>query len=200
MALGNKVSDQRKRKGLTQEELASLINVTVRTIQRIESGESRPRSFTLKAIAAALEIPFDMLTTEEIQPAPPAAPRYDVPARPESVHHFLHLFCLSCFSYLVLPYVHFLIPVRILKKSQMLPTAVVTLAQKVIRGQIQWTIGLHLLLLLTLAYNMLQTRYGSRIYLVNYLWIVLGMYLLNALLIGNGLREASRLWDKEVTS
>lgn len=196
MSLSNKVSEHRKKKGLTQEELASRTNVTVRTIQRIESGESQPRSFTLKAIADALEIPFETLMTEETQPELPAAPLHEA-ERAESSHHFLRMFCFSCFSYLVLPYVHFLIPVKVLKKHHMLPSPVVKFAQKIIRGQIQWTIGFHLLLLLTLAYNVLQARYGSREFLISYLWIILGMYLLNALIIGYGLRQANRVSGKE---
>lgn len=70
----NKVSDQRQKKGLTQEELASLTNVIVRTIQRMESGESRSRASTLRAIAAALEIPFEtLLAKDEVQSGLPAS-------------------------------------------------------------------------------------------------------------------------------
>lgn len=193
MSLNNQVSEQRKKKGLTQEELASLTKVTVRTIQRIESGESRPRSFTLKAISTALDIPFETFLEEKILPEPRAESRPNSAGELDAADHFLRLFCLSCFCYLVLPYVHFLIPARLLKGQSMLPSAVEKLARKIIRGQIQWTIGLHLFLLLTLAYNSLQARYGNRLYLLNYLWIVLGMYLLNAFIIGKGLRRASRL-------
>lgn len=197
MPLSTSVSEQRRKKGFTQEELASRASVTVRTIQRIESGEILPRSFTLKAIADALGIPFETLATDETQPGLPATPLREDPVSAESSDHFLHLFFLSCFSYLILPYVHFLIPVKVLKKHSMLPQPVVKLAQKVIRGQIQWTIGFHLLLLLTLAYNILQAQYGSREYLISYLWIVLGMYLLNALLIGYKLRQSNRASWKE---
>ena len=51
--LGKKISDLRKEKGLTQEELVDLCNINVRTIQRIESGEVTPRSYTLKTILKA---------------------------------------------------------------------------------------------------------------------------------------------------
>lgn len=197
MSLSSQIIQERKKKGLTQEELAALTNVTVRTIQRIESGDSKPRSFTLKAIAAALQIPLETLTVEE-KAAVEAAPVLSPPAKDDeeeraSARHFLQVLCLSCFSYLVIPYVHFLIPARLLKKSGKQSSAVGELARKIIRGQIGWVIMFHLLLLLTLAYNMVQARYGNRQYLVNYLWIVLGMYLLNILLIGQGLRQSKRL-------
>ena len=51
-----------------------LFNQWAVSTKRIESGESLPRSFTLKAIADALGIPFETLTTEEIKQELPAAP------------------------------------------------------------------------------------------------------------------------------
>jgi len=42
--LGLKVIELRQQKGLTQEQLAELCEVSARTIQRIESGEVDPRA------------------------------------------------------------------------------------------------------------------------------------------------------------
>ena len=53
--LGKKISELRKDKGLTQEELVDKCNISVRTLQRIEAGEVTPRSFTVKTILAALD-------------------------------------------------------------------------------------------------------------------------------------------------
>lgn len=53
--LGRKISELRKGKGLTQEELVDKCNISVRTLQRIESGEVTPRSYTVRTIMAALE-------------------------------------------------------------------------------------------------------------------------------------------------
>ncbi|MCG9970490.1 serine hydrolase [Christiangramia crocea] len=52
---------QRKLKGLTQKDLSEKTNVTVRTIQRIEKGESEPHLQTVKLLAAALEIEVEDL-------------------------------------------------------------------------------------------------------------------------------------------
>jgi len=52
--LGKKIQELRKLKGLTQEELVERCNINVRTIQRIESGEVSPRSFTIKTILEVL--------------------------------------------------------------------------------------------------------------------------------------------------
>ena len=57
--LGKKISELRKAKGLTQEELVEKCNLNVRTIQRIEAGEVTPRSFTVKALFEALDYQWE---------------------------------------------------------------------------------------------------------------------------------------------
>ncbi len=56
--LGLKVTELRQQKGLTQERLAELCEVSLRTIQRIESGEVDPRAYTLHCLGAALDFDF----------------------------------------------------------------------------------------------------------------------------------------------
>ena len=56
--LGLKVSELRKEKGFTQEQLAEVCEITPRTIQRIESGEVEPRAFTRNSLSNVLE--FDL--------------------------------------------------------------------------------------------------------------------------------------------
>lgn len=53
--LGRKIAELRKAKGFTQEELVEKCKLNVRTLQRIESGEVTPRSYTLKIIFATLD-------------------------------------------------------------------------------------------------------------------------------------------------
>jgi transcriptional regulator with XRE-family HTH domain len=60
--LGRKISELRKAKGLTQEELVEKCNISVRTLQRIETGDVTPRSYTIKTILAALD--YDLRTIE----------------------------------------------------------------------------------------------------------------------------------------
>jgi transcriptional regulator with XRE-family HTH domain len=57
--LGRKIVELRKAKGLTQEELVEKCNLNVRTLQRIESGEVTPRSYTIKTIFSALDYAFN---------------------------------------------------------------------------------------------------------------------------------------------
>jgi transcriptional regulator with XRE-family HTH domain len=53
--LGKKIAELRKAKGLTQEELVEQCKLSVRTLQRIESGGANPRGYTLRAIFVALD-------------------------------------------------------------------------------------------------------------------------------------------------
>ena len=53
--LASKIVKLRKERGLTQEKLAEKTNLNIRTIQRIESGEVKPRLFTLKVLSETLD-------------------------------------------------------------------------------------------------------------------------------------------------
>lgn len=64
--LGKKISDLRLSKGLTQLELANRSNVSLRTIQRIESAEVTPRSYTVKIIFDALDAKFYSVNSNSI--------------------------------------------------------------------------------------------------------------------------------------
>jgi transcriptional regulator with XRE-family HTH domain len=58
MMIATLVKDGRIAKGYTQKELAELTNISIRSIQRIENSSLLPRSYTLKTIAEALDLPF----------------------------------------------------------------------------------------------------------------------------------------------
>lgn len=63
--LAKNISEYRKIKGLTQEELAEQAKVNLRTIQRIENSKSEPRSKTLQLICDVLEVDIkDMLAKQ----------------------------------------------------------------------------------------------------------------------------------------
>jgi len=64
--LARKIKELRGRKGFSQDELAETAQLNLRTIQRIESGETGPRGDTLKRLAAALDItPDDLIDWAE---------------------------------------------------------------------------------------------------------------------------------------
>jgi transcriptional regulator with XRE-family HTH domain len=192
MEISQKIAAARKKKGLTQEQLAGLTNITVRTIQRIETGKTSPRSYTLKAIAAALEISFEELNATEGDNNNGANDSIDLLSKEENGKHLLQIVCGSCFSYLVIPFVHFLIPSYILKKSQEQNPKIIAFARRVIRVQLYWQSALGLLLLASLAYNLIRAQYFQKSLLLNYLWPFFVMYIVNAIIITISLQRIKK--------
>lgn len=60
-SLGKKVRDLRMRQGLSQEQLAEMSQLSLRTIQRIENGETEASGHSLKALASSLQVTPDDL-------------------------------------------------------------------------------------------------------------------------------------------
>lgn len=59
--VGTKIKEIRLKKGMSQEELASESQISLRTIQRIEKNENEPRGKTMQLICEALEINIEEL-------------------------------------------------------------------------------------------------------------------------------------------
>lgn len=177
MQIGKKIAAARKLKGLTQEELADLSQITVRTIQRIEADAGTPQSFTLKAIAKALDITYESM----VNPAPEANA---VITATDDLRHSMILFNFSCFTYIIIPWVHWLVPMSILKKRRDLPAAAIRYGRTIIRRQVYWVISLHLFLLGVFGYNYaLVSMSGSKEGAIPYIWPFLLLYFANALFI-----------------
>lgn len=67
----SKIKELRESKGLSQEELSERAGISLRTIQRMEAGESTPRGSTLRIIASSLDVPpeFFNIPTKEVNEA-----------------------------------------------------------------------------------------------------------------------------------
>ncbi len=64
--LAKRIREIRNKKGLSQEKLARLADVSYNTIVKIESGESKnPTIQTMAGIAKALEVSLDNLMKNE---------------------------------------------------------------------------------------------------------------------------------------
>lgn len=85
--LGQKIKELRILKGLTQEDLAEKTNLSVRTIQRIESGDVDPRTYTLNLLAEALGVDLEEFTREKIDQENTA----EAQIKPEQWLALLHL-------------------------------------------------------------------------------------------------------------
>lgn len=101
------LTDYRKRRGLSQDELADAARLSLRTVQRLENGQSLPRGFTLQALAKVLDVPIDVLTTANEEGL--KEPDQSVPAT-DSTSSYVALMYLSALSYLLIPGANILLP------------------------------------------------------------------------------------------
>ena len=69
MTIGEKIKNERKKKGLTQNRLADG-RITRNMLSAIESGKAMPSFDTLKSIARVLEMPIEYFVSEEDTPQP----------------------------------------------------------------------------------------------------------------------------------
>ncbi len=79
---GTRVAQLRKIKGITQAQLAEILNVSNKTISRWETGDGYPDISLLKPLAAALGVSIDYLLGNEMT---------DMPGRADAGGESLHL-------------------------------------------------------------------------------------------------------------
>jgi len=65
------VKEGRMAKGYTQQELADLTRISLRSVQRIENGEVLPRSYTLRMLAENLDFSVTPPIRESVSPVAP---------------------------------------------------------------------------------------------------------------------------------
>ncbi len=128
LSLGSKVSDSRKKLGLSQEALAEKANVSLSTIQRIEKGIGKPRAFTLKIIAETLE-----LDTAELFSFNTKKDNY------ESSIQSLKRMNLYTLLFVFIPFVNSIAPAIIWKKDKQI-IAKDNAAGKMMSFQLLWSI------------------------------------------------------------
>ena len=66
---GKLIQELRKQKGLTQQQLADMLNLSNKTISKWESGTGSPDIANLPPLADALEVSVDELLRGELQTA-----------------------------------------------------------------------------------------------------------------------------------
>ena len=63
--IGDRVRSVRKRRALTQAELAKAAGVSVDTVVKLENGRHEPRPATVRKLARALRVEVEVLTVGE---------------------------------------------------------------------------------------------------------------------------------------
>lgn len=121
--IGDKIKEARKMKGFSQEEMADLAKINLRTIQRIEANQNEPRGKTLKLICEVLEInPKDILDYGK-----------------HSDKNYLIFLHLSVLTFLVIPLGNVILPLFIWLTKKDKITGLKNIGANVLNFQIIWT-------------------------------------------------------------
>ncbi|MBV1923561.1 MAG: helix-turn-helix domain-containing protein [Flavobacteriaceae bacterium] len=178
--LAKRVKELRKRKGLSQEELTENSGLSLRTIQRIENGETDPTGDSLRRIASALNVNPDELIDWTIK----------------EDSSFLIFLNLSALTFLFFPILGIIIPfiLWISKKDKI--KDINTVAKELINFQITWSILVFLFPIIVLIIRLVsaETTYREAIlfgpaiiiaylvfmYVVNFLFIIYNSFRINA--------------------
>lgn len=127
--LSRKVKELRIRNGFSQEELADKSGLSLRTIQRIENGETEPQGNSLQCLAKT----FNILPSELIE----WAEKEDTTA--------LQILNLSSLFFLVFPLLNILIPLIFWNSNKDKEAGINDVAKKVLNFQTTWTIAVFVL-------------------------------------------------------
>lgn len=124
--IADQIKSLRRAKGLSQEALAEEARINLRTLQRIEAGNTVPRGETLRLLAEALDVPVESLT----------------PALAEDPA-MLKLLNLSALAFWIFPLGNVIVPLVlwIVKRHQV--AGVMGLGKRILNFQITWSIVLY---------------------------------------------------------
>lgn len=123
----NKFRNLREQLGYTQADLADKTDLSIRTIQRVESGKTIPKGHTLKVLATALDVKISDLQSDK-NPS-------------TSLHQVSQLkwINLAGFCFIGIPFGNVIIPLWLWNKYRK-SALVDEVGKKIISFQIIWTI------------------------------------------------------------
>jgi transcriptional regulator with XRE-family HTH domain len=126
-----KIKQLRQRLGFSQEELAEKSGLSLRTIQRIENGETEPRGDSLKRISAALGVTPNEIVDWAVQ----------------EDTSFLKALNLSALTFLVFPLLGIIVPAIIWGTRKKTVKDAEQTGKEIVNFQITWNILLFLFFL-----------------------------------------------------
>ncbi|MCE7993464.1 MAG: helix-turn-helix domain-containing protein [Roseivirga sp.] len=126
MSSGTNIINLRKNKGYSQERLAEEAGVSIRTVQRIESGATSPTGHTLALLAGVLDTSVENLINEK--------------TASESPFELVNKMNLSALPGLVLPYGNLIIPFLQWRKHQQ-NTEIKEMGKRILNFQLLWSIA-----------------------------------------------------------
>ncbi|MCF0065130.1 helix-turn-helix domain-containing protein [Dyadobacter chenwenxiniae] len=130
LAISEQIRSLRKSKGLSQEALAEIAGINLRTLQRIETGSAIPRGETLRLLARALDVSLQELSVSVDES----------PVVMDEDPGFLKLMNLSALTMWFVPFGNILVPLAfwILKRNRI--NGVAELGKRIINTQIIWSV------------------------------------------------------------
>lgn len=152
--IGEKLKHFRRISCLSQEKLAELSGISIRTIQRIEEGSSEGSGFTIAALAKALNIN----TIDLIQPGLQSG----LPSSTDNISK-LKMLNLSAIALIVIPFANVLFPGYLFWKNRQ-DEQVKEIGSRILSFQIFWALGTLVLSILVPALLLLlfsSLRTGS---------------------------------------
>ncbi|GAB3758056.1 hypothetical protein GCM10028817_30660 [Spirosoma pomorum] len=135
--IGSRLKILRRQRNLSQEDLANLSGLSIRTIQRLEKGESVGSAYTLRTLARTLQLyPEGLMATQ----SPPS-----ITPNPASLAYLLRL-NWSALAGIILPLANIILPAILLwryRHDQLFRQQ----GQRIINFQITWTLTTLLMML-----------------------------------------------------
>ena len=133
----SKLKTIREFQNLTQEELSAKSGISVRTIQRIETGKD-PKGYTLRVLAKALDVKENELRTQEVEDETIQNTQEKEEAEDAIVINYssLKLINLSSIPFIIIPPLNIIVPLILVMTMKQKNT----LTKQVISVQILWTI------------------------------------------------------------
>ncbi|MDT0555047.1 helix-turn-helix domain-containing protein [Patiriisocius hiemis] len=159
--IGKKIREIRKKKGLSQEELAESAKVNLRTIQRIENNESEPRGKTLTLICEVLDINAEDL--------------FDYGKQPDK--SYLTIFHLTVLTFLAIPVGNIIIPLIMWMNKKDKVIGLKQMGANLLNYQIIWSIVTFISIAAFAFLKIMHYGYYPVLF-----YVFIGLYLLNVVL------------------
>ncbi|WP_460940194.1 helix-turn-helix domain-containing protein [Spirosoma humi] len=135
--MSSRIKTYRRQRHLSQEELAHLAGLSLRTIQRIEKGESVGSAYTLRTLASALQLSPEDLTAPQSPP--------NTVSNPASLNYLLRL-NWSALIGIILPLANIILPAILLWRYRHDPL-VRQRGPQIVSFQLIWTMSTLLMML-----------------------------------------------------
>ena len=173
--LGKKIKELRLRSGISQDELSEISQLSLRTIQRIENGETEPRGDSLKRLSKAFNINVEELTTATSDELPRSKLKAD--------KNLLLLLNFSAFGFLIFPLLGIIFPWIIYSVYKDKTSGVNEQGKQIMKFQISWCVSLFIVYLYIISLKFFDFLHLPAPQNEKVLFIIPVLYIFNTLVV-----------------